>query len=151
MLGKFHATPGWEDAFAQVKIENGKFYASKDNEYPTKAGGKRRINWGWAMVPPASTQTLPREITFNAAARTLQQAPIEELTALRDEAVYSETDIAITANAGVDLGVPSAMAKQSEVVASFELPKTAGSFGITIGKGGPSGTTVATYMAHTGE
>merc|ERR1711871_933899 len=58
-----HATPGWEDVFAQLKIDQGRFYASKDNVYPTKDGGSRRINWGWAQVPPASTQTLPREIT----------------------------------------------------------------------------------------
>ena len=55
-------------------IDGGNFYASKDNEYPTLDGSTRRINWGWATVPPASTQTLPREITFNAAARTLEQA-----------------------------------------------------------------------------
>ena len=35
---------------AQRKIDVGNFYASKDNEYPTKAGGTRRINWGWATV-----------------------------------------------------------------------------------------------------
>lgn len=47
VLGNFSATPGWEDVFSQRKIDQGNFYASKDNEYPTKAGGKRRINWGW--------------------------------------------------------------------------------------------------------
>ena len=113
----------------------GRFYASKDNIYPTKSGGTRRINWGWAQVvdlrplrhpfchllcharrrrwlpastqtlphtplcyplchlccaircviqvKPASTQTLPREITFNAAARSLQQYPIAELDMMR--------------------------------------------------------------------
>merc|ERR1712226_1283629 len=71
-LDHFNATAGWEAEFAQVKMDQGHFYASKDNEYPTKTGGKRRINWGWATVPPASTQTLPREITFNPLARTLQ-------------------------------------------------------------------------------
>ena len=76
-LGHFEATKGWEDVFAQKKIDHGRFYASKDNEYPTKDGGSRRINWGWAQVPPQSAQTLPRVITFNAAARTLEQAPIE--------------------------------------------------------------------------
>ena len=49
-LGTFAATPGWEDVFAQRKIDVGNFYASKDNEYPTKTGGTRRINWGWATV-----------------------------------------------------------------------------------------------------
>ncbi len=36
-------------------------------------------------VGPASTQTLPREVTFNAAARTLQQLPITELADLRGQ------------------------------------------------------------------
>merc|ERR1712072_185869 len=70
-VDQFNATPGWEDLFQQKRIDYGNFYASKDNEYPTKSGGKRRINWGWATVPPASTQTLPRHITFNAEARAL--------------------------------------------------------------------------------
>lgn len=32
--------------FAQRVIDTGFFYASKDNLFPTKAGGVRRINWG---------------------------------------------------------------------------------------------------------
>ena len=60
-------------------VSAGVAYASKDFYDPVK---ERRINWGWALVPPASTQTLPREVTFNAAARTLQQYPIDELKAL---------------------------------------------------------------------
>ena len=44
-----------------------------DNAFPTLSGGiKRRINWGWATLPQG-IQTLPREITFNAAVRALQQ------------------------------------------------------------------------------
>lgn len=132
---KFHATPGWEDVFAQRKIDQGNFYASKDNEYPTKSGGTRRINWGWATVPPASTQTLPREITFNAATRTLQQYPIAEIEALRQPAAYSKTDLKIAANTPVDLGLAKGVAKQSEVVATFAVPSAAGTFGIVIGEG----------------
>ena len=49
-LGTYKATPGWEDLFEQRQIDQGLLYASKDNEYPTKTGGKRRINWGWAMA-----------------------------------------------------------------------------------------------------
>ena len=64
VLGTFTATPGWEDVFDQRKIDQGQFYASKDNTYPSlpPSTAQRRINWGWATVPPASTQTLPREV-----------------------------------------------------------------------------------------
>lgn len=133
-LGSFKETEGWEDLFQQKKMDVGQFYASKDNEYPSKGGGKRRINWGWATVPPASTQTLPREITFNAATRTLEQAPIEELESLRGEAAYSRTGIKLVAGASEDLKV-AGIAKQSEVVATFELPSAEGKFSIVIGDG----------------
>ena len=33
----------WDDLFAQRKIDQGKFYASKDNLYPTAAGGTAKI------------------------------------------------------------------------------------------------------------
>ena len=89
VLGTFQPTKNWEDTFAQRRIDVGKFYASKDNDYPTTTQGEtRRINWGWAKTPPQSTQTLPREITFNARARVLQQAPIEELKQLRQDVAY---------------------------------------------------------------
>lgn len=42
-------TRGWwceQDVFAQKRIDQGNFYASKDNEYPTLAGGKRRASDG---------------------------------------------------------------------------------------------------------
>jgi sucrose-6-phosphate hydrolase SacC (GH32 family) len=129
-LGSFNATPGWEDLFAQRKIDQGHFYASKDNLYPTKTGGKRRINWGWATVPPQSTQTLPREITFNAAARCLQQYPIEELQALRGSAVSSSTSGKVN--------LPPGAAKNSEIIATFTLPKKASTFGVIVGDAAPA-------------
>ena len=153
-LGTFTATPGWEDVFAQRRIDTGNFYASKDNVYPTKAGDSRRINWGWATVPPASTQTLPREITFNAEARALQQYPIEEYEQLRGAAAKSAAAVAVKANVNSDLVIAPGVARQSEVVATFPIPSVAGSFGITIGKSGappppPPGTDVGTYMVGT--
>lgn len=153
-LSNFTATPGFEDAFAQVRIDPGRFYASKDSEYPTKSGGKRRINWGWAQVPPASTQTLPREITFNAAARTLQQYPIEELEALRGPAAFTSGTTTIAGGAPVGAHLPTGMLKQSEIIATFKLPKTAATFGIVVGDRpapGPSppGTPVGTFMKDT--
>jgi sucrose-6-phosphate hydrolase SacC (GH32 family) len=115
-------------------MDQGQFYASKDNEYPTKSGGKRRINWGWATVPPASTQTLPREVTFNAATRQLQQYPIEELMNLRDKAASDKKGVHLDSDSSVDMQTTQ-IAKQSEIVANFELPSVAGKFSVVIGDG----------------
>ena len=49
-LPAFNATPGWEELFEQRVIDRGFFYSSKDNEFPTKSGGTRRINWGWSIL-----------------------------------------------------------------------------------------------------
>ena len=146
-LGSFNATPGWEDLFVQKRIDFGEFYASKDNEYPTLDGGVRRINWGWATVPPASTQTLPREITFNAEARTLQQLPIEEIKSLRGAAAYDKSGV--TVDGELDLGLADGVARQSEIIASFALPSTKGTFGISIGTQAPSVVTAHTLMKGT--
>jgi len=151
-LGHFQATEGWEDTFNQVRIDVGKFYASKDNVYPTiKQGETRRLNWGWAQVPPQSTQTLPREITFNAAARTLQQAPIEELKALRQDTVYETKDVTLNNSSNIQMNLKSGVAKQSEVIVTFELPKTESTFGVSFGHPGSDepGTKVTTYMKKT--
>ena len=149
VLGHFNATAGWEDVFAQKKVEQGHLYASKDNAYPALDGSSRRVNWGWATVPPASTQTLPRAITFNAAARTLQQAPIEELKALRGKN-HGQSGSYAGGNPNA-IGLPQGVAKQSEIVASFTLPAAAASFSVTVGDGSapPSGTPVGTYMEKT--
>ena len=40
-LGRFGATPGWEDLFDNKKLDAGAFYASKDNEYPPAPGAAR--------------------------------------------------------------------------------------------------------------
>ena len=143
-LGNFSATAGWDDLFAQRKIDQGNFYASKDNEYPTLTGGKRRINWGWATVPPASTQTLPREVTFNAEARALQQYPIEELKALRGDVAYDKSGVPVSGT--LDLGLDAGVARQSEVLVSFALPSAKATLGVTVGSASGSGTSVLTYM-----
>ena len=99
--GTFSPTAGWEDTFAQRRIDHGRFYASKDSIYPTLGSSKlRRINWGWAQVPPQGAQTLPREITFNAAARQLEQAPIAELAGLRLPAAFGPSSSPIAVPSG---------------------------------------------------
>ena len=100
--------------------------------YPTKAGGVRRVNWGWAKVAPGSTQTLPRAITFNPIARLLQQAPIEELKELRGTPTVSAFHVPV-GPASVDLKVDAHVASQSETVVSFALPTTPTTFGVSLG------------------
>ena len=55
-------------------------------------------------MPPQSAQTLPREVTFNAAARVLQQYPIEELAALRGPAAYDASGLARQHGVRMQLG-----------------------------------------------
>jgi sucrose-6-phosphate hydrolase SacC (GH32 family) len=119
-LGSFNATSGWEDLFAQRLIDAGHFYASKDNLYPSLDGRSRRINWGWATVPPASTQTLPREVTFNTEVRMLQQFPIEEINQLRRAAAYSGAPT-LASGTPQSLNVPAGVAKASEVDLTISL------------------------------
>jgi sucrose-6-phosphate hydrolase SacC (GH32 family) len=139
-LPSFNATSGWEDLFVQRVIDTGFFYSSKDNLFPTKGGASatRRINWGWAILSahqggPGGPQSLPRTITFNPLARVLEQAPTEELEALRGEAVLSKTGLKVAAGAPMALGVAPGMAKRSEIVVNFVLPGTAATFGIALG------------------
>eukprot|EP00912_Choanoflagellata_sp_UC4_P001140 UC4_evm1s708 len=152
VLGTFVATPGYEDLFAQRRIDQGNFYASKDNIYPTKTGTSRRINWGWATVPPASTQTLPRHITFNPSARVLEQRPIDELEELRGNPVFSKTDIRVDNASPLDLHISNGVAKQSEIIVAFPIPAQESTFGVTVGPNGaptPKGTPVNTFMKGT--
>lgn len=85
------AAPGWEDVDVWTKVDTGAFYAGKDGAFPRSLGAGadavRRINWGW--VRPHNTFTLPREVTFNAAARQLEWAPLPELQQLRGAPVAS--------------------------------------------------------------
>ena len=134
--GSFTPTVGWEDSFRQRRIDVGRFYASKDALYPTKGSDAlRRVNWGWAQVPPQSTQTLPREITFNAAARVLEQAPLEELKALRGKPAFlTKAPLRLPPGADYVLPVSGAIVAQSELVVVFQLPPAGeATFSVSVG------------------
>jgi len=79
----------------------GHFYASKDFYDPVK---KRRINWGWAQVPPASTQTLPRVITWNPELQQLVYSPAEEQESLRGAQLAKLATTSLAANQTLSLG-----------------------------------------------
>ena len=134
----FSATPGWEDVFAQKPVDSAFFYASKDNEFPTKDGGVRRINFGWAILllhmgSIAGPQSLPRVVTFNPVARQLEQPPIDEVKQLRRTAAFTQKGLKIAAGQSTVLHLGAGVAKQSEFWASFVLPSSATTFGFTIG------------------
>jgi len=129
--GNFSAAPGWEDEFEQRKMDDGGFYASKDTDYPTTDGAHRRVNYGWAQVPPKSAQTLPREVTFNAAARQLQQYPIAEVDGLRGPAAVDGRSVSVDGDAPVD--VPANVTRQAEVLVVFDLPSTPSALAVSVG------------------
>ncbi len=131
----FEPTAGWEDEFNQRRIDGGNFYASKDNVYPTRDSTRtRRVNWGWARVDPASAQTLPREITFNAAARTLEQAPLAELEQLRGPPAHATTTSFELAAGRIHApALPAGLVGHAEIVVTYGLPRGAATFGVLVG------------------
>eukprot|EP00294_Goniomonas_avonlea_P016037 CAMPEP_0114543504 /NCGR_PEP_ID=MMETSP0114-20121206/2390_1 /TAXON_ID=31324 /ORGANISM="Goniomonas sp, Strain m" /LENGTH=606 /DNA_ID=CAMNT_0001727845 /DNA_START=18 /DNA_END=1838 /DNA_ORIENTATION=+ len=126
--GRWEATPGVD--FSERKIDAGAFYASKDFYDPVK---QRRINWGWAIVPPASTQTLPREVMYHPVLQQLTFPPVEELTTLRDKTLTYIPSLPLSGNQTYWLGDwPESMGNTSEVSATFKLPAHAATFGIGV-------------------
>ena len=107
----------------EVLIDAGALYASKDFYDPVK---KRRINWGWARVPPSSTQTLPREVTWHPELQQLVYSPLEEQNALRGDVLgklSAGTSIAATTPHHI-LNVKHAKdaGRQAEIRVSFARP-----------------------------
>jgi len=116
-LGDFVATKGVPHD--EMLLDADKMYASKDFYDPVK---KRRINWGWAKVPPASTQTLPREITWNPELQILVQSPLEEQEQLRAGVIAHLKEQPLPAGSEVSLGLPEQVGNQSELMVSFKRP-----------------------------
>lgn len=128
--------------------------ASKDLWDPVK---QRRINWGWARVPPASTQTLPREVTYDPDLQQLVTAPVEEQAQLRgDQLADLSTPFVVPAD-GTWLGNwADSAGNQSEVIVSFKRPSGAATFGVDVmvgsqGGSGGSNTSSRVYVVYTEE
>ena len=122
------------------------FYASKSFFDPAGAPGGRRVYWGWALVPPASTQTLPRVTTFHPKLMSLTFNPAPELAALRAlPPLASIASITVADGASVWLGnwAPGA-GNQSEFGVTFSLPTQSATFGMTVGNGGDGSNNVST-------
>ena len=122
-VGTYTAGPprsngNWTALLGEVKIDAGSCYASKDFFDPIKG---RRISWGWATVPPASTQTLPREVTWHPALQQLVYSPVEEQASLRGSVIGSLKNKALAAN----VSTPLQAGNQSEVQVSFTRPSAA--------------------------
>lgn len=145
--GSFTPTPGWEDMFEHrlidavpsiVAVGNAAYYASKDGEFPPSVadGGKsrsnRRINFGYVLAPTpgqdlaqSGAHALPREVTFNALTRALQQAPLSEVAQLREaQPAFSRSRFDVEGGA-YTLPLDAGVARQSELLVSFALPPSA--------------------------
>jgi hypothetical protein len=128
-----------------------KFYASKSFHDPVQ---DRRIYYGWAIVPPASTQTLPLDTRWHTALQRLTFSPIPELAALRaSPQLASMANVQLAANASVWLGdwAPG-VGNQSELRATFTLPSSGApvDFGVAVlvgaGAGGAGKANVSTAV-----
>jgi len=129
-VGDFSATPGVPHS--ETIIDADRLYASKDFYDPVK---KRRINWGWARVPPASTQTLPREITWHPELQQLVHSPVEEQTKLRKGVIGTLKTQELPAGSEVSFGLPSGVGNQSEVMVSFQRPTTTTRLAVSVMSG----------------
>jgi len=133
-VGTYTAGPprsngNWTALLDEVKIDAGNFYASKDFYDPVKG---RRINWGWATVPPASTQTLPREVTWHPELQQLVYSPVEEQASLREGVIGTLQSKPLTANVSTSLNLPRQTGNQSEIQVSFALPASAVRLGVNV-------------------
>ena len=111
------------------------FYASKSFLDPAGGGGGgRRVFWGWALVPPASTQTLPRVTTFHAALQRLVFAPAPELAALRGAPLFAAAAVPLApgASAPLSAGWAPGAGNVSEAALAFALPAADATFGVRI-------------------
>ena len=118
------------------------FYASKSFFDPVGVG--RRIYYGWAVVPPASVQTLARVTNYHAGLQRLTFAPLPELASLRAVPPLFVSDSVIAVSPGTILwlgdGWRAGAGNQSEVTLSFVLPPSGRStFGLAVLVGAPSG------------
>ena len=139
--GTFAPTEGWEDMFEHRlidavpagsggKLPNGAYYASKDGVFPSADGTTtRRLNFGYVLAPlpgqglaASGVHALPREVTFNAQTRALEQAPLAEAAKLR-EITPSFHRSRFDVKGGVyELPVGSGVVRQSELLVTFSLP-----------------------------
>jgi len=124
--GNWSQTPGVP--MTEQLIDAVGLYASKDFWDPIS---NRRINWGWARVPPASTQTLPREVTWHPELQQLIFSPVKEQDSLRGDTIGTITKGTRISRRGPWIG-DAGGAAQSEIRVSFELPTSPVSLTVTV-------------------
>ena len=100
---------------------------------PSCTGSGERRGWQLGVGSTGEFVYIPYQVTFNPAARALQQYPIEELAALRGAAMYDVSGLALKAGTVSPLGLAAGAARTSEVVATFVLPGSPATFGLRIG------------------
>lgn len=127
-------------------IDVGDFYASKDL---FDSSTQRRINWGWAKVPPASTQTLPRVMGWDEDLELLTFSPAAELSKLRQQQLVDAGSLHVAAGQHAWLGSwADGTGNQSELIVTFTLPNTAAMFGVDVvaGVSPPTGKNASTRV-----
>lgn len=109
-------------------VDNGTYYAAKDFWDPVK---QRRILYGWAQIQNGA-QALPRVVTWSSQLKQLLFAPLPELRALRSRTALAHIEgVRLKPGRATSLGKwPRSVGNQSEVMATFGVPRTASSFGV---------------------
>ena len=149
VAGPPKANGNWTALLDEVKIDAGRFYASKDFYDPVKG---RRINWGWAQFKPPgwdwslSTMTLPREVTWHPELQQLVHSPVEEQNQLRGDVIGSLWGHALVANVTTSLKLPARLGNQSEVRVSFERPAEAVRLSVNVMVDRPSANGTEFYI-----
>lgn len=135
--GGVGSSGNWTGVLPPVRIDAGDYYASKDFYDPKK---DRRINWGWAKVPPASTQSLPRVVTWDEEIKQLVFAPAEELQQLQGDSIFSLVDQTVPAGGSLWLsdGGADQAGNQSVVNLEVQLPPHAATITLHVAAGRPS-------------
>ena len=119
------ATQSFQPRQSLRRYMAGTFYASKRFYDPVQ---QRQVLFGWVQESSPTTaqrgwqgsMTLPMEVTYDAATDSLRAFPIAEVASLRNQSLFSASNI--TVKAGSDTALPGATGLMLQVTATFALP-----------------------------
>lgn len=120
----------WSSDFAEVSIDRGMYYASKDFVAPDG----RRINWGWAAFEGGG-MALPREIRYHVGLQQLIHSPLAELAQLHGASLANLGPTSLPVD-GTPLSLgswaPAGVGNASDINLTFALPTHATCFNVTL-------------------
>ncbi|XP_062097843.1 beta-fructofuranosidase, insoluble isoenzyme CWINV3-like [Humulus lupulus] len=124
-IDEFRAESEFMDKGCDLRLDYGKFYASKSFYDSEK---RRRVVWGWVMESDhdvdahirgwSGLQSFPRTIVLSESGRQLIQWPIKEIEALRGDNVNFQNK---ELHGDSVLEIPGVTASQADVEVSFEF------------------------------